>query len=185
MYQRILNVSSYPIICLTTLLLSGGLAMGSPDPKDPTRRKVISFARSTIGIKEATGKNDGEEVEEILKSVGLEGTGAPWCAAYVVWVGDSALGRDHNPYPRSAWSPDFVKDPSWNRGRGRLPSEADAFGIYFQKLKRVGHTGLVEKIDGDFAVTIEGNTNNGGSRDGDGVYRRRRLLSSILGKDWL
>jgi hypothetical protein len=49
----------------------------------------------------------------------------------------------------------------------------------------VGHTGLVEKVSGDFAITIEGNTNNGGSRDGDGVYRRRRLLSTLLAKDWL
>lgn len=159
--------------------------MGNTYSQDSRRREVMSFAKTTIGIKEATGKNDGEGVERILKSVGLQGTGAPWCAAYVVWVGDSALGRDHNPYPRSAWSPDFVKNPNWNRGRGRLPSEADTFGIYFQNLKRVGHTGLIEKVSGDFAVTIEGNTNNGGSRDGDGVYRRRRLLNTLLAKDWM
>jgi hypothetical protein len=184
-YPRFLNVPILPALGFATLVLSGGFGMGSPDPQGGARGKIISFAKSTIGIKEATGRNDGKEVEEILKSVGLEKSGAPWCAAYVVWVGDSALGRDRNPYPRSAWSPDFVRNPTWNRGRGRLPTEASTFGVYFQSLKRVGHTGLVEKVSGDFAITIEGNTNNGGSRDGDGVYRRRRLLSSLLAKDWL
>ena len=166
-------------------LFFGGLGMGADDPKASERRAILEFARGTVGIREATGKNDGQEVEEILRSVGLERTGAPWCAAYVVWVGDSALGRDHNPYPRSAWSPDFVRDPQWNRGRGRVPLPASTFGIYFSSLKRIGHTGLIEKINGDFALTIEGNTNGGGSRDGDGVYRRRRVLDSILAKDWL
>jgi len=183
--QRLLNVLFPQEIILAVLLFFAGSGVGNSNPKDPRPEKIIEFARTTIGIKEATGKNDGEDVEEILKSVGLEGSGAPWCAAYVVWVGDSALGRDRNPYPRSAWSPDFVRNPTWNRGRGRLPTEASTFGVYFQSLKRVGHTGLVEKVSGDFAITIEGNTNNGGSRDGDGVYRRRRLLSTLLAKDWL
>jgi len=41
-----------------------------------------------------------------------------------------------------------------------------------------GHTGLVEKVDGGMLVTIEGNTNEGGSREGIGVFRRskRKIL---------
>ena len=50
---------------------------------------------------------------------------------------------------------------------------------------RVAHVGLVEKSEGDWLVTIEGNTNGGGSRDGDGVYRRRRLAANVLGRGWL
>jgi hypothetical protein len=179
-----LNVAPIRALGLAWLFL-GGLGMGADDPKASERRAILEFARSTIGIREATGKNDGEKVEEILKAVGLQKSGAPWCAAYVVWVGDSALGRDRNPYPRSAWSPDFVRNAQWNRGTGRVPSPASTFGIYFSSLKRVGHTGLIEKVSGDFAVTIEGNTNDGGSRDGDGVYRRRRVLDALLAKDWL
>jgi hypothetical protein len=98
----------------------------------------MSFAKSTIGIKEATGRNDGEEVEEILKSVGLEGSGAPWCAAYVVWVGDSALGRDRNPYPRSAWSPDFVKNRTGTEGVVDYPPKQIPSGSIFKALKEWG-----------------------------------------------
>ena len=47
-----------------------------------------------------------------------------------------------------------------------------------------GHTGFVEGLHPDGRlITIEGNTNNGGSRDGIGVFRlqRRTIASSNLG----
>lgn len=154
----------------------------------PTRgerlSRLIEVARGTIGWREV-GRNSGPLVDKILASVGLEGTRAPWCAAWVVYIGDEAFGKKDNPYPRSAWSPDFVKSPKWNRGRGEKPGPADAFGIYFQSLKRVAHTGIIEKVEGKWAVTIEGNTNDDGSRDGDGVYRKRRPLGTILARSWL
>ena len=43
----------------------------------------------------------------------------------------------------------------------------------------IGHTGLVYDEDEAFIYTIEGNTGSGGSRDGDGVYRRKRLKKSV------
>jgi hypothetical protein len=43
-----------------------------------------------------------------------------------------------------------------------------------------GHTGLVEKVNGNFLTTIEGNTNLNGSREGIGVFRRnQRTIASI------
>jgi CHAP domain len=42
-----------------------------------------------------------------------------------------------------------------------------------------GHTGLVEAVEGGRLVTLEGNTNDDGSREGIGVFRRtgRKILS--------
>ncbi len=42
-----------------------------------------------------------------------------------------------------------------------------------------GHTGIVEKIDGGFIHTIEGNSNPQGSRNGIGVFRLQRKISKI------
>ena len=43
-----------------------------------------------------------------------------------------------------------------------------------------GHTGLVEKVAGTVLTTIEGNTNDNGSREGIGVFRReKRTIPSI------
>jgi hypothetical protein len=45
-----------------------------------------------------------------------------------------------------------------------------------------GHAGLVIDVAGDHIVTIEGNTNQGGSREGFGVFRRdsRPITSRAL-----
>lgn len=152
----------------------------------PSRELVIEQARQAIGIREATGRNDGSVVDEILSSVDLAGTKAPWCAAFVVWIGDKAFTRPFNPYPRTAWSPIMLVRPTWDRQRRGVPLKpADVFGIWFNSMGRVAHVGLVEKNEGEWLVTIEGNTNGGGLRDGDGVYRRRRLASNVLGRSWL
>ena len=43
-----------------------------------------------------------------------------------------------------------------------------------------GHTGLVVRVVGNQLETIEGNTNDGGSREGIGVFRRTaRTIASI------
>jgi hypothetical protein len=174
-------------LVLASLLVLGsgaGIAQGVPATREGRIAEVIRVAQGTIGWREAPG-NSGPLVDKILASVGLAGSRAPWCAAWVVYVGDEAFGKEKNPYPRSAWSPDFVKAPDWNRGRGTKPGPADTFGIYFPSLKRVAHTGLVEKLEGKMVVTIEGNTNDDGSREGDGVYRKRRPLDTMLAKRWL
>jgi hypothetical protein len=44
-----------------------------------------------------------------------------------------------------------------------------------------GHTGFVEKISNGIVYTIEGNTNEDGSREGYEVAKRERPLSSFYG----
>lgn len=173
------------VLASLSLLGSGARAVeGIAETRERRVEKVIRVAQGTVGWREEPG-NSGPLVDKILASVGLKGSRAPWCAAWVVYVGDEAFGREKNPYPRSAWSPDFVKNPDWNRGRGQKPGPSDAFGIYFSSLGRVAHTGLVEKLEGKMVVTLEGNTNDDGSREGDGVYRKRRPLDTMLSKRWL
>jgi hypothetical protein len=44
----------------------------------------------------------------------------------------------------------------------------------------MGHAGLFSRVVGNRMETIEGNTNDGGSREGIGVFRRSgRTLQSI------
>ena len=45
-----------------------------------------------------------------------------------------------------------------------------------------GHAGLVIEVRGDHIITIEGNTNTGGSSDGFGVFRRgaRPITTGVL-----
>lgn len=140
-------------------------------------QKLLSIARSQVGIREATGKNDGKEVVAYLNYTGNR-KGEPWCASFVSWVfGQAGFGS-----PRTAWSPDLF--PKANRVPA--PAPAMVFGIYFTHLKRIAHCGIVEKEHHNWLTTIEGNTDITGSREGDGVYRKLRHVKTVkFYADWI
>lgn len=141
------------------------------------RLLLVKIAQGELGLREKTGRNDGERIAEFLITVGLKKP-EPWCAAFISWVFAEA-GFDQ---PRSGWSPDLF--PVSRLARSALPG--NVIGIYFPEKKRIAHVGLIEKEDGDWLVSLEGNTNLTGSREGDGVYRKRRHRKSIYKiSDWL
>ncbi|SKB40131.1 hypothetical protein [Daejeonella lutea] len=59
------------------------------------------------------------------------------------------------------------------------PTTGDIFGLYFPEKGRISHTGFIDQWDGTWMISVEGNTNIAGSREGDGVYRKRRLVKSV------
>lgn len=152
--------------CLLLLLCGlwlGGGVYGAP----------IDTARSYIGVREATGRNDGAEVERFLRHIGL-GKGYAWCGAFVCYC--LHYGGANNA-PRTGWAPSIVS----RGGGGRVVgfdslAGGDVFGIYYKKKGRVGHVGFIDSVPPgvSYVITVEGNTNAGGAREGDGVYRRRR-----------
>lgn len=131
---------------------------------------ILAIARSQLGIREATGKNDGTAVEAYLSYTGNK-KGTPWCASFISWVyGKAGLAK-----PKTPWSPALFP-----KNRQTLkPLPADVFGIYFSSLKRIAHCGLVEANRGNWLQTIEGNTNANGFREGDGVYRKLRHKRTV------
>jgi len=145
--------------------------------KDRSREKLVNLATREIGVREKTGHNDGIRVEAYLASVGLK-KGLPWCAAFVSWIYKEAGFI----YPRSGWSPALF--PPYRLARSALPG--DLLAIYFPKLKRIAHVGIVEKQEGNWYLSVEGNTNSQGSSEGDGVYRKRRHVKTIYQiADWV
>jgi len=139
--------------------------------------KVLAIARSQIGVREATGHNDGMKVESYLAYTGNK-KGEPWCAAFVSWV----FGQAGLKQPRTAWS--LALFPKAHLVKTANP--ATIFGIYFADKGRIAHVGLVERQKGNWIYTIEGNTNSTGSREGDGVYRKLRHVKTIKAyADWL
>ncbi len=59
------------------------------------------------------------------------------------------------------------------------PSTGDIFALYFPEKRRIAHVGFIDQWDGTWLISVEGNTNISGSREGDGVYRKRRLVRTI------
>jgi hypothetical protein len=151
----------------------------------PLLSDVLNTAAAEIGtMEDPPGSNRGPKVDQYLSSVGLhpeEGHYA-WCAAFVYWCFQQSSQKLSIPNPviRTAGVLDH-----WNRagttGVTRVSSQeatdspiAVQPGMIFVLTTGSGngHTGLVERIEGIRLTTIEGNTNQGGSREGVGVFRR-------------
>ncbi len=135
------------------------------------REEALKQAAKNVGVRE-TARNSGPEVDAFLAAVGLD-PGHAWCAAFVYscfrWAAASL--RIDNPCPRTAGALRlWEKTPSiWKFDE---PMAGDVFVI--DHGHGLGHVGFVEVVNGEVLGTVEGNTNGGGSREGDGVYRRTR-----------
>jgi hypothetical protein len=160
------------------LLFSLLICNGTPGQGNNVRDKVALTYLSQIGVKEATGHNDGPEVESYLRSVDLA-PGAPWCAAFVSWT----YTKNGIKNPRSAWSPVYFPSSKVIYTRDgtikAIPQKADVFGIYFANLGRIAHVGFIHFWGSRLVETVEGNTNDAGSREGTRVASKRRPTRTI------
>lgn len=141
------------------------------------KSRVGATAEQFVGwVKEASGQNDGPHVEAIQRVTG-NSKGAPWCASFVTFVLDIAY-RGKNPLKRSASCDVLLEDA---RAKGWLkdtPEVGDVFLIMKTPTDAV-HTGVVTAVGKVSVRTIEGNTNEGGSRDGWGVFARQRKIAGM------
>lgn len=126
-----------------------------------------------IGVREATGKNDGVQVEKYLRSVNL-GKGYAWCAAFVHWC----LVQAGYTNSITAWSPTAHNSKNVIYAEQRWygsPRPGDVGTLYYPRLKRIAHTFFWDgRLNDKIYRSVEGNTNGAGSREGDGVYRKYR-----------
>lgn len=142
-------------------------------------RKVLI---SQIGVTEATGKNDGLQVERYLASVGLP-KGNPYCQAGQYWC-FMQVGKP--PIPKSALAiSSFQYAKKLNDKAAYSPSQDDL--IIWNKPKTVfGHIErIIEVGKAGWVSTVGFNTSSGAKgnqRDGGGVYKRKRNLYHFLGR---
>ena len=167
-------------------------------PLSPLLKTTLDVAASQVGVmEEPPGSNRGPQVDQYLKAVGLDPVDGsyPWCAAFVYWSFQQAATRleKTNPVIRTASVLDH-----WNKaGRAGttrvLPDDVqEDFSLVKPGLIFVmstgagkGHTGLVEGFRDDRLITIEGNTNLSGGREGVGVFRRTSRKISDINKGFI
>lgn len=139
--------------------------------------KTIQVAVSQLGVSEIPkGSNAGPDVEKYLKSVGL-GKGYSWCMAFVFWCTEQAAVKTAsiNPLKKTAGVLD-----QYNSRKNLVTTIPTPGAIFIMDFgKGQGHTGFVEKVVADTIHTIEGNTNDDGSREGYEVCRRTRKTNTI------
>jgi hypothetical protein len=158
---------------------------------------LIAAANAFVGFNEQGGDNRGQVVERFLAEV-HQLAGAPWCAAFVYHVGfhshfDSATRRSSWPLPATASCEELARHAAERRVLMDKPRVGDVFVLYSRALGRFAHTGIVAAVDPDRAgvrdvhlcVTIEGNTNEDGSRDGFATLRKVRTFREADGHKFI
>lgn len=150
---------------------------------------IAKIASEEIGVKES-GTNSGAKIREYQACTALRPAAWPWCAAFVCWVIDQWLDDPEAVKwlnlktvvpekwrPRTALAYGFLK---WAEDRPSTTlifpdnAKAKAGDIVVYDFS---HVGIVIRDLGSKIVTVEGNTNGAGSREGDGVYQKTRNKS--------
>ena len=171
------------------------------------REDIINVALSQVGYCEGnysgdtSGSNDGvyNNYTEtnywynnyVTSDMPIGGTYAPWCATFVSWCAEQAriptsILRRSTAAGVSSWCFDLnfyaggstlyssSDNSSKFLGYNYTPKKGDLFFT-----RTWSHVGLVVGVSGSYVLTVEGNTNSGGSAEGEGVFRRSRLISDL------
>ena len=138
--------------------------------------RALSIAMTQVGVREEH-RNRGRVIDQYNMDIGHDPKKAdPWCCTFVCAMFRRAADQlgIRNPVPLTAgcWNID-------QRSPDRVKATRPTPGAIFL-LKGHKHTGLVyDVLPGEWLRTIEGNTNDGGSPEGDGVYDRMRKFSEV------
>ncbi len=155
----------------------------------PLLAAVLETATTQLDVRETPGTpNRGPQVDQYVRSVGLDPAGGySWCQAFVYWCFAQASARlgVANPCVRTASVLEhWAKAPLAARVDARAAADDPRLcrpGAVFiiDHGDGKGHAGLVTEVVSGAVATIEGNTNQAGSREGDGVYEHARSIASI------
>lgn len=148
-------------------------------------QQALIQAQTQVGQKEnPIGSNWGHPVQDYLALVGINFP-ASWCMAFVYWCYTHAASVLSTTNPM--WRTGGVLAQLHNRESNVVKIETiadilpgDIFIMDFGS--GLGHTGIVESVNMETGIlnTIEGNTNDTGSREGIEVARKERKYPEPL-----
>jgi hypothetical protein len=177
---------------------AGSVTSSSTAPSQLVKA-AIEFAVTQIGVREKPlGSNRGPEVDKSLRSTGLTPAAGSfaWCVAFTHFcylTAAESLGVA-NPHIKTAGVLDH-----WNRARTKPGAvritRAEAMGnpglvkpgslFIIDFGGGLGHSGMVVETSSGRMQTIEGNTNDGGSRNGIGVFERDARKINQINKGFI
>jgi lysozyme family protein len=168
----------------TWLALTGTPATIAPAAASALALEAAKLALAEEGVREDEGRrNRGTRVDEYVRVTGRNPVDElAWCTCFIYWSYAQAARalNVNNPVPQTAGVHDM-----WQRSQRAglpvlTPPQARAAperitrgaGFFIDTGGGYGHAGLVLGVENGRLETIEGNTNDNGSREGIGVFRR-------------
>lgn len=150
----------------------------------PLRALLVAEAEDFIeNLREVGGDNRGPGVEWMLKGADLP-PGEPWCAAFVNRVAEVACAKLNirsplEDVPLQGFVKSYVdygEPRGWLRPETEPPGFGDLFVVFHPSKGRFAHIGFVADPHsvGDRFLTVEGNSNRDGGRNGFEVVQNQR-----------
>ena len=151
--------------------------------------EIVRIALAEVGVEEVDGTNCGPRVNEYKAATWLPADEAwPWCAAFVCWVVRRAmieagiLETDTFKRPRTAGAWDMenwsLKQDASTWTKKPHGNDIEAGDIVVFRSSHIGFAISCPDAQG-FVMTVEGNTDSTGSREGGGVFSKRRHILEI------
>ncbi len=147
---------------------------------------------SQIGIKEKTGRNDGE-VEKYGNAAGFKQR-IPYCYAFQYWgfkVACDELQIDYGyiPIPKSGMANAAFNYAKKNGIKTTYKAKINDLITWRKSNSGSGHIARIDSVGRvGWVWTIEGNTSNGktgSQREGNGVFYRKRNIKHPLGRMYI
>lgn len=152
---------------------------------------IATIAAREIGMREnPIGSNRGPRVDQYQAATWLKKKDwGPWCAAFICWVLREAMkagAKDGAKYtfkrPQTARAFDFedwsLQQDASTRTRRKPGMDIEAWDIVIFDFSHIAFATGKPNAKGQFC-TLEGNTNDEGSREGYEVARRIRNIKNV------
>lgn len=159
-------------------------ALADLPPAEPLGEMVVAYARQHLWARprEVGGQNRGPWVR--LYCQGLDGPAWAWCAGFVSYIIRQACDTLGLNYPLGyTLSCDSLAVQAKEKGlflaEGQVRPEVGDIFLVRRTPSDWVHTGIVTEIRDGYIKTIEGNTNNTGSREGFEAAARKRELKGL------
>lgn len=150
-----------------------------PNNLDASRRAIVLEALDNLGILEMPrGSNSSPAIDGWNKACGVA-VASPWCAAFA----SHCWAAGHKVYASAScedWHRMAIRTGTFTQ----RPQVGDvALFALGTELLVADHCGIVVRVDDVGPLTVEGNTNEAGGREGVGVFLKDRVAlgARILG----
>ena len=143
---------------------------------------VLALARRELGVREEPANSNRVKYNTAYYDREVSGAAYPWCCVFLWWLF------------REAGASRLFYGGGKTASCSALARYARAQGQYVEGNYRPGdlvffrfsgtaiqHIGILERLEGDTLVTIEGNTGVGNDANGGAVLRRQRDPASAVG----
>ena len=165
----------------------------------PTAKQFVSVAASQIGVMERPANTNNVKYNTAYYGKTVYGGSYSWCAVFEWWCGREAANKygGTNPIPKNAnaayaqdeivskmggkWVLKKTKSAMQRKAALSKYKMGDIVCFDFGAMDAYrDHTGIVHHVDGNYVVTIEGNTSKSGSQSNGGrVCKKWRHYKEI------